>query len=544
MTREQCGYLIGGVIAFVAFCCWLHVRLEKVDARYDEIRAEQQRLEIRLQDNQKQLLEELKRIEGVAREASFTTCNGAPYSIQVAVAYPVSATSVWLEGYYTLEPGGCHSIVKQFNGFAREFYSFAVAQVDARVQWFDESVVAHTEVARPALSAGQTLYFHGSDLVVCADETAALAHAVAREDAETCAEGMKLIGFTKAARKKTSFREWAQYFGHPSWLLAEVDSGNPLASRAVIEQRAPALAASIAWQMEAEKYFHDLQPDVLFGAELVDFNSNLNPGVLLQNIISTDIFDAQQNIAEGDLLTAVNGHPIFSTAEAMYWLAGHAQSPDGGIGVALDLTVVRPGCESGCLVKATYFFNPNTLVKPGGIEAGYWGISDGVLFGFGEAGNCVVGNVLKGVANIGLGCIELIASTIQERSFDKRSLHAVPYHDLKQCTWFNAQRSAFARQLHPEMFSYAETAALFTPGGIRLLFAKGMRRQFTGMVGKGALAGILTNVSLEATESAVWAVGSSPPTADWPERIRRARAAAPEGAGIGFVTAVLPRIGK
>lgn len=488
-----------------------------------------------------------QKLDSKIQESSLTVCNFSTAEASYAQAIRKSERRLQVQQYYYLGSGDCRS-TKYFHhtGYG-EPYVYGRVKVTDTWAWANSKInefhgSALKDAYRLEANIGDSIEYSGTqDALLCISANGATEIREPVSD-ETCPEGATLHGFALAGRSRSNPQEWVHIFEQPNWALSQGTPEDPFFGLSLSASRARTMLGAIERQRTLEAVLNAKKDIAYLGAKLTDTNSPLSPGVEIESAMAEDIFGWAQAMRAGDIITAINGKPVFGHADIFHELQEHASDIDRGIDAPIVLTIYRVECPDSCPINASYFFNTHNVPQAGDGEAIWWGASNGWLFGQAPLASCTGEEILKGAGNIFAGSLEALESWLKERPFNKDKLETFTYRtkeEYKQCIWTRQQRAAISRQTQKDYYGNAELLGVIGPGGIRMLLGKGATRAATRAVGKGALARGLAGAALEAVETALWSLSSSAPGTALLDRIKAAGKAMPLATGLGFATGTL-----
>lgn len=495
-----------------------------------------------------QLLERLEELDGKIQKSSVTVCNYSVAPVHYSLAIRKSERRLRVTPRYPLGPGECDPTEFFHHTGYGQPYVFGYARVNHDWIWTNRQVNAFNGTAVPAENrleknlGDHVLYEGTADAILCINANTSKTYDREPVSDDTCPENSDPFGYALAGHSQSSPRQWGHVFEQPNWALSEGDPERPLRGMATAQSRARAMSEAALRQRLAQTILESKPAIAYLGATLSDTNSPLNPGVEIENAMPEDIFGSPQLIKAGDIITSINGQPVFGLSDIFYELQQHASDVERGINKPVQITLIRDECPNSCTLNAIYFFNLRYVEQSDGAEVLWWGATNGWLFGQGPLASCTAEEVAKVGGNIIAGAINGIDAWFNDKPFDPSSLETFTNRtsdEYKQCVWTREQRAAVSRQTDKDYYNAAEIAGIIGPGGLRMLFGKGLQRQAAKSLGKGAAVRGFASAALETMESALWCLSAAAPGTSYPDRIKAATAAIPFAAGIGFATGTL-----
>lgn len=522
---------IAAVIALtvlVGLVGWFHFRLEQTNNRLEQI------------------FEKLDRVESKIQQARATVCNFSVSPILATVAVRVSRRRMRILSTETLPVGECHDFKSLHYAGYGSAYVYGHTRVDGAWEWVNAKVnaaMSEQERSHKGLDAkaGQTIHYHGTaDLAFCSREQNRL-HDRSPEQDEQCSTTEDLVGFALAGFDE-EVGGWFHVFEQSNWALLE---GSRFDKEALAEasRRAKRLLLNVRDQSAAEAELSAVQPLAYVGADLVDFNGPLSPGVLAKSVLPKNIYGWEEKLKSGDIIVSINGHSVFGLPDFFRELQAHARDIKRGIGKPLQLGIVREDCPKACPnIPSHYFFNTEYWKVATASEASFWGFADTALLGQQAWMSCAIKDAGSLLGNTLSAALEAGMSWLEDRKFDWSStkvFYVRTKEELKLCIWQSEQSDALARQVQSEYYDKARLAGILAPGGLRVLFGKAITRGAAKRIGAGVLARGVSDSVTEAAESVLWSLAAAPPGITFEERLKNAQDDLPMAIGIGFATGTM-----
>lgn len=113
--------------------------------------------------------------------------------------------------------------------------------------------------------------------------------------------------------------------------------------------------------------------------------------------------------------------------------------------------------------------------------------------------------------------------------------------DVPTCVFAREQLHALAMQRHPRWYTAATYAGILLPSPARLALGREVGLRIGRVAGSGSFSRALTTGSLEAFETAIWSLNTSPPGVPLAERLSGAARDGALAAGLGFAAETLLR---
>lgn len=469
-----------------------------------------------------------------------TVCNTAPYSIKQVVLAQDKDRVIPLGGWFSLAPGECSQKHKRFWREKRGFYVHTqIPETEKPILKYVNDIVNSQIIADddPSNDAN-AISLDGSEvprfgsLTVCFAKWKNIApeSIVLNEKCEEKNYTAHLLSAYHYGQQSTWYFIWE----NPNLPLTPSDKNIDTALD-IAREGARLMRAAVDSQLRNAEMWRNISP-FSFGGKLVDFNGPLNLGVGISEVVPKTLYGEPMALRDNDIIIEINGVKVLGERDLHQHLIQHAISRDHGIEAPVEYVVMRE--NQFYKIKNTYFFNPSYKTNSEDMNgvAFWYGVGDAITFGQTPWVVCNGSNFLRGVGNVISGGFELLGSTIQKREFDRDSLKAFEYIDATECRWQKAQQKALAQQKSEDIYISSQWFAIFTPSGVRAVGARAMRNRTARAVGRGALSRGLADASLEAAETALWSIGTSPPGSPLSTRLGEAAKFAPLGALGGFIT--------
>ncbi len=496
-------------------------------------------------------------------------CNMAPYKVQTVIYSKISPYYIhpkkslkaglnsWVDtptqgdwgvtsGWYSLDAGSCSDKYITFYDKQPEFYVHTSTPDFSTARWVNERV---NELILSDGNLGNDwaavkLTSHGEQSLMAVDRacvsTAAIKVSEQTGANPVCSDGQILAGFAQAVKMDEGSDTY--FFGVQAPNLYLLPAWNKV-DQGMIDQalsRAKNLAITVQVQMKFDReWAHRRELPFGLGAELLDFNGPLQPGVGVQRLTQyTSIFGVERNLRKNDVILGINNHPVFGERDLLMHLFEHASSISAGIEKPIFFKIYRDGKTLIEPVPESYYFSTRyeyAEYDPS-VLAFMYGLGDVPALGRSPEVWCYGKNIIKGVTNIAYGGLKtgcrLLSTLGMSLNCPVDDGIVFAYGDSKTCIFRHQQSRAYARQYKEKIYENVQWLGFVSPGSIRLIFKKVLKRKIKRRVGSAALAARLTGGLLEAVESSIWSWNTEPPGT--PNVIRFNDAG--HIAGIGFVS--------
>lgn len=328
--------------------------------------------------------------------------------------------------------------------------------------------------------------------------------------------GKERIGFGCMAANNS--HEFIAVFEAPGVPLVTVNNSKQITNLESALQNAATLARmvierreNLAQAQKRQKEFLTASEDkpllFLFG-ELDDPNNNTEEGIFLNSMPSHDVYGEPQTLPVGVWIQKINRQPVFGIGDFMHEMYRHALSFSEGIEKPLLITYY-----DGQFYRETtarFFFNPNAFKGDWSGTAVWHGLVDGLAFGQSGEVDCLASNGLKLAVNV-----------LSELFTDGKT--KVEYDDMSECVWTENTRKAIARQFHSDLYSDSSFLTVFlpTPSLFRSIAGKPIQRSANRVLGRGRVAGAVTNAIIETAEAVAFDIGTAPPGTPFGIRLKQ-----------------------
>lgn len=479
----------------------------------------------------------------ISEGATLQVCNVSPYATEHVVLAATKRGFETLKGWFVLGVGECAKRSKRFWWIEPDLYVHTRVPPAEHplVLWVNDAANAQLLNDTDAGNDENVTRLAGNEIRLFGE----LGICAARDDwapsadlylSSTCTRETHQ-GVMAASKMDDAGARWYFNWQHPNVWLTQSDFGSAAdqpASLAAAKQ----LRASIETQRLNEREWGAVTPFSI-GGRLVDENGPLALGVWVTDVPNTTLFGQPMPIQSGDIVLYVNGEPVLGERDLNHRLIQHGLSRSAGIEVPVEYSILRD--DQRLLVSAPYFFNEQ-FRKADSDQSGiaFWfGVGDALTFGQTPWVTCHGSN---GIRSIGKGLskvAELLASSLEGRSYDAANEAQVEYIDAKECIWQKQQARAFARQKADAIYINSQWFALVTPSAFRVVGSGLLRASRVGQVGRTARTGVIATGALEAVETALWSVGTAAPGTPIGQRLGEAAKVAPLGAAGGILAAAL-----
>lgn len=305
----------------------------------------------------------------------------------------------------------------------------------------------------------------------------------------------------------------------------------------IAKSRALKISGAIEKQMDVRKHWQGREVPYFLGANTHDKNGLLVPGVILSGITPTTLFGDPSPYKHGDVLIAFNDQEVFSEEDLYFNLHIHATSRDGGIRKPYKFKIIRD--DMVLEGRTTYLFNPKYwgYSETEKVDAAGYGFLNAATLGLAVEARCAAPNVLIGVSRV----LAFTANTLTKIADlpNKEKAEYAQFHDYNECQWNATQYVSRLMQMYQETFDGAAWLTVITPSLPRLLLQQPIVASGLAIFGNRAVAGVATVIVLEALEMSIWTALDASPNTTIADKIDMIKEAAPIGAGIGLLAAII-----
>lgn len=468
--------------------------------------------------------------------SSIEVCNMSPYETSHIVFQKGGDRLFYLAGVgLDVEPGDCNF----FHAFTLERDpEFFVATDVSRSGYSYIRNIQNSKIFFPRENSGRTsnplsasdIQYFGSTFI-CSSKSEI--EEAGYEINPSCPREHALLAMQPAFAKKKW--RWRYIWEHPNYPLME-NTGKLKKDMAEGLEKARQLAEVIDVQKNATRKWSRIFPFVPGGA-MEDINGPLNPGVWVFDLPRVDSFGEPQRLREGDIIEAVNGVTVYGEQDLIYQIDRHATSRQKGIQVPVVFDVRRGSMSTPLTIEAPYFFN--TQYKDHSSDqsgiAFWYGVGDGITFNQTPWVVCNGANLAISALRGGSKVVEALRSALNDERYDRRNELDIDYIDADECKWQQEQMRGLARQVENDIYANSQYVAIFTPSAVRLAGHKALSKHIARQGVARATSARLSSSGLEAVESALWSLSTSPPGVSADRRMREMAYVAGLGAASGYV---------
>ncbi|MFK7832109.1 MAG: hypothetical protein AB8B52_02420 [Winogradskyella sp.] len=454
---------------------------------------------------------------GRNKEAKLTIINTTPYEVKLAYACEINNEILGVKGWYFLKPGEHLEFNHDYNFMRPEFFVHAQSNAPKLIRWIYDLKDEHEG----------KMYFDGDDkalfLKVYED---GFSYTIKKDEIieNEKNDGSELSGFVVVESNSESESTHVIYDNEFSEFINLRGINEIKQIIDSISSFSKVLSNSIQAQFEFNKMFPEPAQDFPFhlGLELEDMNGYNQPGIEIKNVIHKFSIDGGSvPLKKHDLITALNGAPIFSFGDLYYHLWLHGNSLNKGIEFPLEVLVQRN--DSILLLKTSYYFNQD-----------YFGVmkneeQKALLYGAGET--FFYGKAAEAIGIIKTGFIKVYNKIIKEHKFNEI--------DYNKERWLYAQNEMRHKQFYSNQFSiggistmFFSPAQIFSKTGARQLYKTGLSRKSSN---------VLSTFGIELAEGIVWTYNTTSSISTQEDKLNRLKQDLPIIVGVGILSGSLSR---
>ncbi len=408
--------------------------------------------------------------------ADWKVVNGSPYHVSVAVKFGTSLYRTKHRGWYNLKPGEEIEFTELFYGETPNMavYSYSYSSDFELVNYINNM---------PLETNGTTTYFQAD---VTSNENLGVIHnseafdfIIDDRENNIPEKANEMVVFTDVVyghKPPEKFRYSGYYLltdgNLPQLYIPSEENLSEFSYLDEVKTRAKVLHSSLKKQISFLKNHNPYDLKYATGFGLADYNGRFQPGVDVSYINEyANILGQSTLFQPGDVILEYAGATVFSEYDLLDQLLTHATTIGKGIQVPIEFKLQR---QSQIITGSTlYFFNKACSAWPQN-ESGraFWfGLKDGITLGFDDEVNT---------------------------AFSR---------DKKKAFWY-AQDKVRLSLFYPNQFLVANiTSSILSPG--RLVFKKLVSKKIKKIGFKKGLNRLVTNISLESIEGALWTLGST-----------------------------------
>mmetsp|Transcript_10077 Transcript_10077/g.17696 ORF Transcript_10077/g.17696 Transcript_10077/m.17696 type:complete len:501 (+) Transcript_10077:1904-3406(+) len=466
--------------------------------------------------------------------AKLEVCNAAPYPTD-QIAFSLSGgTLTAVSEKRHLASGECFEVSEWVWFGTPEFYVHSAVPYGSRRTYELVRSVKNSQPDGNNPLDSDTIQYWGVIYTCLQDESPKIG--TVSNITESCPQSRYIVGlqpaFSMGRRTK-----WSFVWEHPDLSLikytksidADIKSGLQYARR---------LEESINRQLFYEREWRGSAPFIA-GGRMEDENGPLNPGVWLSSVPSKNVFGEPQLLRSGDAIIKVNGTEVFGESDLAQLLINHGLSRDHGIESLVKYEILR-GTQRLQLESPYYFnerYHEHTSDQSG--LAFWYGVGDAVAFGQTPWALCYGNNAVRGTLNGVSKVWEFGRSQITGETYNSRNELQIGYIDAEECKWQKEQARGLARQKELGIYVNSQWFAIITPSAVRLVGKNAVRGSLANSGFKAATGVRLADAVLEAGESALWSLGTSPPGTPLSKRVGDTATLAGLGAVGGYLSSSL-----
>ena len=453
-------------------------------------------------------------------EGHLTVCNAAPYPVTFVASYKRLPKITYSSDYSeTLEAGQCSTRSTLFKGTDANFLVYA------------ESVENHKRLKwaySPHISAGDKVVwpFHEKNV---------------SEKRRFRSNGrVRTEGFAKTLKTESSLGEsrWRYFIFDANFNVLPTTPrrcGPSCISTSL--QRAKELAFAMDAQIFFDEKWKRRHFRYYISSKMSDHNGAFNLGFRVTGVPRSTVYGDHNPLKDNDVIVAINGIPVFAPEDFQMRLEYFGESRQHGITKPIVLEVARPGHTKIMRVKTHYFFNYHHwgYSADDKFNTVLLGITDAVSLGKTAFTWCAGSDGLSFLRNIISRATEFAA---REFFQEKINLGRSKDIDQDQCRWKMEQTIARYKQYNNKLYNNSAWLTVVTPNALRLVSSKAFSKWTTRKLGSKTVGRTVSNIGLEAVETALWTINGSSPLSSTKNIWRDVKTAVPVAVGLSTALGV------